>query len=133
MGIAARRGGRKVGRMNTVSAVAVVLGAGLHGYFLVLAMFCWTKALGRRVFGRTLEFAAAAKTRPARQGLSNGFRAAGLRWGVAAGADGYPQKVFFLGCVMVAGIFGGATANRKILWVQAVPGAVALTLGCAAR
>ena len=126
-----RQGGgrRKVGRMNTVSAVAVVLVALVHGYFLVLEMFCWTKPLGRRVFGLTPEFAAASKTLAANQGLYNGFLAAGLLWGVAAGADGYPQKVFFLGCVMVAGIFGGATANRKILWVQAV----ALALVCAAR
>lgn len=119
--------------MNTVSAVAVAVVALLHGYFLVLEMFCWTKPLGRRVFGLTPEFAAASKTLAANQGLYNGFLAAGLLWGVAAGADGYPQKVFFLGCVMVAGIFGGATANRKILWVQAVPGAVALALVCAAR
>ena len=132
-GVAAAGGGGSVARMNTVSSGAVVLVALLHLYFLVLEMFFWTKPLGRRTFGLTPEFAAASKTLAANQGLYNGFLAAGLLWGLAAGADGYPPKVFFLGCVIVAGVFGGATANRKILWVQAVPGAVALALVCAAR
>ncbi len=120
--------------MNTASSVAVGVVAALHLYFLVLEMFFWTKPLGRRAFGLTPEFAAASKTLAANQGLYNGFLAAGLAWGIYAGpADGYPVKVFFLGCVIVAGIFGAVTANRKILWVQAVPGAVALALVCAAR
>jgi len=120
--------------MNTASLVAVGVVAALHLYFLVLEMFFWTKPLGRRTFGLTPEFAEASKALAANQGLYNGFLAAGLGWGIYAGAaDGYPVKVFFLGCVIVAGIFGAVTANRKILWVQAVPGAVALALVCAAR
>jgi putative membrane protein len=119
--------------MNIVSTVAVGLVALLHLYFMVLEMFLWTKPAGRRVFGLTQEFANASKTLAANQGLYNGFLAAGLAWGLWAGAEGYPQKVFFLGCVIVAGVFGAATANRKILWVQAVPGAVALALVCASR
>jgi putative membrane protein len=119
--------------MNTVSSVAVGVVAALHVYFLVLEMVFWTKPLGRRTFGLTPEFAEASKTLAANQGLYNGFLAAGLLWGIYAGAGaGYPVKVFFLGCVIVAGIFGAVTANRKILWVQAVPGAVALALVCAA-
>jgi putative membrane protein len=120
--------------MSTISAGAVVLVAVLHLYFLVLEMFFWTKPLGRRAFGLTTEFAHASKTLAANQGLYNGFLAAGLLWGLYAGAgEGYALKIFFLGCVTVAGIFGGATANRKILWVQALPGAIALTLVCAAK
>lgn len=120
--------------MNTASLVAVGVVAALHLYFLVLEMFFWTKPLGRRAFGLTPEFAAASKTLAVNQGLYNGFLAAGLAWGIFAGpVDGYPVKAFFLGCVIVAGIFGAVTANRKILWVQAVPGAVALALVCAAR
>lgn len=119
--------------MSTVSSVAVLVVAALHLYFMVLEMFFWTKPAGRRAFGLTPEFAQASKSLAANQGLYNGFLAAGLWWGVYAGADGYPVKIFFLGCVIVAGIFGAVTANRKILWVQAVPGAVALALVCASR
>lgn len=117
-----------------MSSGAVILVAALHLYFMVLEMFFWTKPLGRRAFGLTAEFAQASKTLAANQGLYNGFLAAGMIWGLYAGPiEGYPVKVFFLGCVIVAGIFGAATANRKILWVQALPGAVALALVCAAR
>jgi putative membrane protein len=126
--------GASVGGMSTLASGAVVAVALLHLYFLVLEMFFWTKPLGRRAFGLTPEFAAASKALAANQGLYNGFLAAGLLWGVGAGAaDGYAVKIFFLGCVIVAGIFGAATASRKILWVQAVPGAVALALVCAAK
>ncbi len=120
--------------MGTISTGAVIFVAVLHLYFLVLEMFFWTKPAGRRAFDLTVEFAQATKTLAANQGLYNGFLAAGLLWGGYAGpTDGYPIKIFFLGCVIVAGIFGAATANRKILWVQAVPGAIALALVCAAR
>lgn len=133
-GVAVAGRWRSVGGMNTIASGAVLLVAALHVYFLVLEMFLWTKPAGRRAFGLTEEFARATKTLAANQGLYNGFLAAGLVWGVVAGADdGYAVKVFFLGCVIVAGVFGSATASRKILWVQAVPGAVALALVCAAR
>ena len=107
---------------------AVGLVALLHLYFLVLEMFFWNKPLGRRVFGLTPEFAQASAALAANQGLYNGFLAAGLLWGIGLGQDGHGIKLFFLGCVIVAGIFGALTANRRILWVQALPGAVALTL-----
>jgi putative membrane protein len=110
------------------SNVAVALVALLHIYFLVLEMFLWDKPRGRRIFGLTPEFAAATKSLAANQGLYNGFLAAGLIWGLALGADGHAIKIFFLACVIVAGVFGAVTASRKILWVQALPGAVALAL-----
>jgi len=114
--------------LSTLAAVAVALVALLHLYFLVLEMFLWKKRAGRRSFGLTKEFAEASASLAANQGLYNGFLAAGLIWGLTAGPAGFSLKVFFLGCVIVAGLFGAATANRKILWVQAVPGAIALAL-----
>jgi len=114
--------------MTTVADIAVALVALLHVYFLVLEMFLWDKPTGLRAFGLTPEFAAASKALAANQGLYNGFLAAGLIWGLALGAAGAPIKIFFLVCVTVAGVFGAVTASRKILWVQALPGAVALTL-----
>jgi len=114
--------------MNTAAALATGLVALLHLYFLVLEMFLWTKPYGRRVFGLTPEFAQASRSLAANQGLYNGFLAAGLVWGLALDDDGFGVTVFFLGCVVVAGIFGAITANRKILFVQALPGAVALVL-----
>lgn len=118
--------------MTTAANIAVALVALLHLYFLVLEMFFWDKPLGRRAFGLTPEFAAASKSLAANQGLYNGFLVAGLVWGLWLGAAGGPQKMFFLGCVIVAGVFGALTASRKILWVQALPGAVALGLVLAA-
>jgi putative membrane protein len=114
--------------LSTLSAVAVAVVALLHLYFLVLEMFLWKKPAGRRIFGLTKEFAEASASLAANQGLYNGFLAAGLLWGLWAGAAGFAIKVFFLGCVIVAGLFGAATASKKILWVQAVPGAIALAL-----
>ena len=90
--------------------------------------FFWDKPLGRRTFRLTPEFASASKSLAANQGLYNGFLAAGLVWGLLLGSSGYPIKLFFLGCIVVAGIFGAVTVNRKILWVQAFPGAIAMAL-----
>lgn len=120
--------------MPLLSSVLVALVALLHVYFLVLEMFLWTKPYGRRVFNLTPEKAELTKSLAANQGLYNGFLAAGLGWGLLAGVtDGHTIKVFFLSCVIIAGIFGAATASRKILWVQAVPGALALACVCAAQ
>lgn len=119
--------------MQSAAFIATALVALLHVYFLVLEMFLWTKPYGRKVFKLTEEKAQATKTLAANQGLYNGFLAAGLAWGLAMGAEGYALKVFFLGCVIVAGIFGAATVGRKILYVQALPAAVALALTCAVR
>lgn len=105
--------------------IAVILVAALHLWFLVLEMALWDKPFGRRTFGMTPEKAAATKSLAMNQGLYNGFLAAGLLWGVFAGDD---VKLFFLICVILAGVFGALTASRKILWVQALPGLVALAL-----
>lgn len=118
--------------MPTAAFIVTALVALLHIYFLVLEMFLWTKPYGRRVFGLTPEKAEITKSLAANQGLYNGFLAAGLAWGLSLGADGYAIRLFFLGCVIVAGIFGAATASRKILYVQALPGALAVALNCAA-
>ncbi|MBW8877233.1 MAG: DUF1304 domain-containing protein [Acidobacteria bacterium] len=119
--------------MEIVANVVVGLVAALHLYFLTLEMFFWNKPLGRKVFGLTPEFAAATAALAANQGLYNGFLAAGLIWGLSLGDAGFAIKVFFLGCVIVAGVFGAATASRKILFVQAIPAAVALALVLLAR
>jgi len=114
--------------MTTAANIMIGLVALLHLYFLVLEMFLWDKPFGRRVFKSTPEFAAASKTLAANQGLYNGFLAAGLAWGLWLGADGLQIKVFFLACVIIAGVFGAATASRNILFVQALPGILALAL-----
>ena len=114
--------------MATAANVLIALVALLHAYFLVLEMFLWTRPYGMRTFKLTPEFAAASKGLAANQGLYNGFLVAGLVWGLSLGAAGIQIKVFFLGCVIVAGLFGGATVNRKILFVQAIPGIIALAL-----
>jgi putative membrane protein len=113
--------------------VAVALVALLHLGFLVLEMFLWTKPIGRRVFGLPRDFMAASASLAANQGLYNGFLAAGLAWGLVLGPDGFGVKVFFLTCVVIAGVFGAATAKGSILLVQAMPGAVALALVVAGR
>lgn len=119
--------------MTILSAIAIVLVALLHLYFLALEMFFWDKPRGMRVFGLTPDFAKASKSLAANQGLYNGFLAAGLLWGVSLGEAGRAITVFFLLCVIVAGLFGAATVNRRILWVQAFPAAVALALVLFAR
>jgi putative membrane protein len=117
--------------MKLAPDIALVLVALLHFYFLLLEMFLWDKPFGMKTFGMTPEKAAVTKSLAMNQGLYNGFLAAGLIWGLAAGL--LQAQVFFLGCVIVAGVFGALTASRKILWVQAVPGAIALALVLAIR
>ena len=114
--------------MQTLADATVALVALLHLYFLVLEMFLWTRPSGLKTFGLTPEFAKATQALAANQGLYNGFIAAGLVWGLVLGGAGTAIKIFFLACVVVAGVFGGFTASRKILWVQAFPGIIALAL-----
>lgn len=114
--------------MQTVAVIAVALVALLHVYFLVLEMFLWDTPYGRKTFGMTPEKAAATKQLAMNQGLYNGFLAAGLIWGLLPSPAGSAIKIFFLACVIVAGIFGALTASRMILWIQAVPAAIALGL-----
>ena len=112
--------------MATVALIAVALVALLHLYFLVLEMFLWDKPAGLRAFGHTPEAAAASKVLAANQGLYNGFLAAGLIWGLSLGTQGTPVLVFFLLCVLIAGLYGAWTASRRILFVQALPAVIAL-------
>ena len=114
--------------MTTAANIAIGLVALLHAYFLVLEMFLWDKPFGRRIFKTTPEYAAASKTLASNQGLYNGFLAAGLLWGLALGPAGVDVKVFFLACVIIAGVFGAVTVSRSILFVQALPGIIALAL-----
>lgn len=114
--------------MAVLTHILVVLVILLHVYFLILEMFLWDKPFGLKTFGHTQESATASKTLAMNQGLYNGFIAAGLLWGMSLGPAGTSIKIFFLSCVIVAGVFGGLTASRKILMVQALPGVLALTL-----
>ena len=114
--------------MSTIANVVVACIALLHVYILVLEMFLWDKPAGLRAFGQTQTAATASKVLAANQGLYNGFLAAGLFWSLSLGAGATGAKVFFLSCVLIAGLFGAATASRKILFVQAAPAAVGLAL-----
>jgi putative membrane protein len=119
--------------MKKAAAALTALVAIVHVYILVLEMFLWTKPAGLRAFGLTAEFAEQTATLAANQGLYNGFLAAGLIWGLARREDGISIRVFFLCCVIVAGIFGAITAKPSILYVQAAPAAVALIVTLLSR
>ncbi|WP_424214997.1 DUF1304 domain-containing protein [Streptomyces sp. BI20] len=119
--------------MEIAARVAVGLVALLHLYILVLEMFLWQRGPGRSLSGFDAEMARATAPLAANQGLYNGFLAAGLVAGlIAEDPVGRAARVFFLACVLVAGIYGGLTANRRILLAQALPGAAALALVLAA-
>jgi len=110
--------------MLLVANLLVLIVALLHIGFLALEMFFWNHPIGRKRFGLTPEFAKESATLAANQGLYNGFLAAGLIWGLAINSTAV--KIFFLLCVLIAGIFGGFTARRTILYIQALPALLAL-------
>lgn len=110
--------------MTTVANILIVIVALLHVGFLALEMFFWDHPVGRKRFGMTPEYSKASATLAANQGLYNGFLAAGLIWGLITGEASI--KIFFLICVVIAGIYGGLTARRTILYIQALPGLLAL-------
>lgn len=112
--------------MKKAATVLVALVAIEHLYILVLEMFLWTKPAGLRAFGLTPEFAEQTAVLAANQGLYNGFLAAGLIWGLFLKGEGTSVRVFFLCCVIVAGVFGAITAKPSILYVQAAPAFIAL-------
>ena len=112
--------------MSLAASVGIGLVALIHVYILVLEMFLWTKPAGLRAFGQTPAAANASKVLAANQGLYNGFLAAGLLWSLTLGVDGARVAIFFLSCVIVAGVYGAMTASRTILYVQALPAALAL-------
>ena len=119
--------------MKKTAIVLTAIVAIEHLYILVLEMFLWTKPAGLRAFGLTQEFAEQTAVLAANQGLYNGFLAAGLIWSLLRKEDGMSIRVFFLGCVVVAGVFGAITAKPSILYVQAVPALVALVATLLAR
>lgn len=110
--------------LTTVSVSIVIL---LHFAFLVLEMFLWDTPFGHRTFALEKEFARRSASLAANQGLYNGFLAAGLLWGLVS-TGGKDALIFFLGCIIIAGIYGAITAKRSILWIQAFPAAIALAL-----
>ena len=116
--------------MNLVANILVALVALLHVYFLVLEMFLWTKPLGLKTFGQSLAKAQDSAVLAANQGLYNGFLVAGLVWGLLHPAPAFALqiKVFFLLCVIIAGLYGAWSVSRRILFVQALPAAVALVV-----
>jgi putative membrane protein len=110
--------------MPWIATALTALVALSHVGFMVLEMFFWDHPVGRKIFKMTPEASASSKTLAANQGLYNGFLAAGLIWGLWFGRD--DVKIFFLTCVILAGIFGAATAKGSILFTQALPAALAL-------
>lgn len=110
-----------------IAQIFAALVAAIHVYILVLEMFLWESPRGRRAFGTTADFAAQTRVLAANQGLYNGFLVAGLIYGLVRGGDeGLAFLVFFLACVVVAGLYGAVTASRKILFIQALPAGLAL-------
>jgi putative membrane protein len=116
--------------MNVLKLMSILV-ALLHLWFLVLEMFLWTKPLGRKVFRTTPEFAEQSAALAANQGLYNGFLAAGLLWGVLHGDPFFGRQVqmFFLACVVAAGIMGALTVSKRILYVQSMPALIGLVAG----
>lgn len=114
--------------MATVSTALILIIIVLHMYFLILEMFLWDSPFGRKTFSMSTEFAKRTKSLAANQGLYNGFLAMGLMWSILPGDNSDSLKIFFLSCILIAGLFGGLTVNKKILWIQALPAAIALAL-----
>jgi putative membrane protein len=117
--------------MAALSRILVALVALLHFGFLVLEMFLWTGTIGQRVFAMTPEYADQTAVLAANQGLYNGFLAVGLLWGAIRTSRDF--MIFFLLCVIAAGVYGGLTAKISILYVQAAPALIALLAVIAAR
>ena len=113
--------------MNILTTVAISIVIVLHVLFLILEMFMWNTPFGRKTFGLKEDYARQSAPLAANQGLYNGFLAAGLLWGLVS-TGGFDALVFFLSCIIIAGIYGGLTAKRSILWLQAFPAAIALAL-----
>ena len=113
--------------MSILSTIAVSLVIVLHILFMVLEMFFWNTPFGRKTFGLKENYAKQSATLAANQGLYNGFLAAGLIWGLVS-TGGFDALIFFLSCIIMAGIYGALTAKRSILYLQALPAAIAMAL-----
>lgn len=114
--------------MSVAACIVIAIVGAIHVYILVLEMFLWTKPAGLRAFGLTPERAESSRVLAANQGLYNGFLAAGLFWSLTLGDQGRSVATFFLLCVTAAGLYGAATASRKILYVQALPAIIGIAL-----
>jgi putative membrane protein len=114
--------------MPLAATIVVALIGCIQAYILILEMFLWDKSIGLQAFNQTPEAAAATKVLAGNQGLYNGFLAAGLFWGASLGPAGYSIRIFFLSCVLIAGIYGAATAVRKTLLIQSLPALIGLAL-----
>lgn len=114
--------------MKTLAKVMVAIVALQHLWFLILEMFLWESPIGLKTFGLTPEFANQTLSLAANQGLYNGFLSAGLLWSLISKANAFDLKVFFLSCVIVAGIFGAATVSPTIFVVQGIPACIAMIL-----
>lgn len=114
------------GIVQMIANILIALVALIHVYIVLLEMLWWDTPRGRKAFAMTPEFSAATRVLAGNQGLYNGFLVAGLAWGLWLGEGGFAVKTFFLCCVLVAGLYGAATASRKILYIQAAPAALAL-------
>jgi putative membrane protein len=113
--------------MGALAAALVLVVIAIHVYIVILEMFLWRTPRGLKAFGIDQAFADQSRALAANQGLYNGFLVAGLVWGlIAADPIGFQVKVFFLACVIVAGVYGAATVSRRILVVQALPAVLAL-------
>ena len=114
--------------MSITATVSILIVALLHIAFLVIEMFLWDTKIGLRILGHSKEKAALTKTLAVNQGLYNGFLAAGLFWGITLGAEGFAINLFFLCCIITAGLFGALTVNKTIFYIQALPAMLALLL-----
>lgn len=113
--------------MNMLATAAVSFVILLHVFFMILEMFLWTKPYGRKTFGLSEEQARKTSNMAANQGLYNGFLAAGLLWGLFS-TGGFDALIFFLSCIIIAGVYGAITVKFSILWIQTVPAAIAMVL-----
>ena len=113
--------------MSLLSTIAISIVILLHILFMVLEMFLWNTPFGRKTFGLKEDYARQSAALAANQGLYNGFLAAGLLWGLLS-TGGFDALVFFLSCIIIAGIYGALTAKRSILFLQALPAAIAMSL-----
>ncbi|WP_106076196.1 DUF1304 domain-containing protein [Chromobacterium amazonense] len=114
--------------MSMAANLVIIMVALSHLYFLALEMFLWDRPLGMKTFRLTPEKARETKALAANQGLYNGFLAAGLAWGLWLGAQGFQIKLFFLACVLAAGVFGALTVSRRIFFAQGLPAALGIAL-----
>jgi putative membrane protein len=113
--------------MNTLTIISISIVIFLQTSFMVLEMFLWNTATGRKIFGLSKDFAKQSATLAGNQGMYNGFLAAGLLWGLVS-TGGLDALIFFLSCIIIAGLYGAITASTMILFVQALPAAVAMIL-----